>query len=130
MLAPRNPRTDRYREALEWLFGSVPALSGAVLLCTDGFEVASVSTCSLPVSRLSAIASSLMALGQASLHELGLAGGGTVLIEGIDGRLLLLEVPSPAQPMVLALTGGADSVPGSMLWAARECVQRIVVIST
>jgi predicted regulator of Ras-like GTPase activity (Roadblock/LC7/MglB family) len=113
---------------LERLLDKVAELHGAVLSRSDGFEVASVTRRNVPVSRLSALASSMVALGQASLRELGLAGGGTILVEGPRGKLLLLEVPHQTQPMVLAVVGGGEVVTGSMLWAARECAQQLLNI--
>lgn len=116
----------RYKQTLEGLWEKVPTLGGAVLAQSDGFEIASVTRSEVPVSRLSALSSSMVALGQAALRELGLKGGGTVLIEGPHGKLLLLEVPHPAQAMVLALVGGDDVVTGTLLWTARDCVRQLV----
>jgi uncharacterized protein len=110
--------------ALDELMRVVPALTGAVLSRSDGFEVVSRTRSNVAVSRLSA--SSLVALGQASMRELGMNGGGSVLVEGADGKMLLLEVPVYGHPMVLAAVGGADVVTGTLLWAARDCVRQIL----
>ncbi len=115
-----------HKQCLDALLLSVPALSGAVLARTDGFEVVSCTRGNVPVSRLSALSSSMMALGQAALRELGMSGGGSVLIEGQDGKMLLLEVPLYGQPMVLAAVGGADVITGTLLWAARDCVRQLI----
>jgi uncharacterized protein len=112
--------------ALDELMRVVPALTGAVLSRSDGFEVVSRTRSNVAVSRLSALASSLVALGQASMRELGMNGGGSVLVEGADGKMLLLEVPVYGHPMVLAAVGGADVVTGTLLWAARDCVRQIL----
>lgn len=119
-----------YRPLLEELLAREPHLLGAVLSRSDGFEVASVNRGGIPVSRLSALSSSMLALSQASLRELNLRGGGTVLIEGEAGKLLLIEVPQTAQPpLVLAVVGG-DVVTGTLLWAARDCAQRLLAVPT
>ena len=115
-----------YRESLQQLLQQVPALSGAVLARSDGFEVLSVTRGEIPASRLSAISSSMAALGRAALQEMGYKGGSSILIEGDDGKLLLLEVPQHERPMVLALVGSGDVVTGSLLWAARDCVRQLV----
>lgn len=119
----------RYRVILEALLDKVPQLTGAVLCRSDGFEVASQSRGAVPVSRLSALSSSMIALGQASLREIGLAGGGNVLVEGETGKLLLLEVPVYGHPMVLAVVGSGDLTTGTLLWAARECVSNLVNVT-
>ncbi len=112
--------------ALDELMRVVPGLTGAVLSRSDGFEVLSRTRTNVAVSRLSALASSLVALGQASMRELGMNGGGSVLVEGSDGKMLLLEVPVYGHPMVLAAVGGADVITGTLLWAARDCVRQIL----
>lgn len=115
-----------YGLALERLLDVAPALTGAVLSRTDGFEVVSRTRAEVPVSRLSALSSSMVALSQAALREVGMSGGGSVLVEGPDGKLLLLEVPIRGRPLVLAAIGGPDLVTGTLLWAARACVQQLI----
>ena len=116
----------RYRKTLETLWQTVPDLTGAVLSRSDGFEVVSVTKGPLAISRLSALSSSLVALSQAALREMGLKGGGSLLIEGQEGKMLLLEVPLKGEPMVLAAVSNGDSVTGTLLWAARDCVRQLV----
>lgn len=115
----------QYGLALEKLLDVAPALTGAVLSRTDGFEVVSRTRGAVPVSRVSALSSSMMALSQAALREVGMHGGGSVLVEGQGGKLLLLEVPIPGRPLVLAAIGSTDLVTGTLLWAARMCVQQL-----
>ncbi|HEX4896226.1 MAG TPA: roadblock/LC7 domain-containing protein [Solimonas sp.] len=122
---PRLP-LERCNTALDHLMTTVPGLTGAVLSRSDGFEVASRTRGDVPVSRLSALSSSMVALSQAALRELGMNGGGSVLVEGQDGKLLLLEVPLYGHPMVLAAVGKADLVTGTLLWAARDCVRQLI----
>ncbi|HSW11311.1 MAG TPA: roadblock/LC7 domain-containing protein [Solimonas sp.] len=117
---------ERFHPALDALLAAVPALTGVVLSRSDGFEVTSRTRAEVPVSRLSALSSSMMALSQAALREVGMSGGGSVLVEGQDGKLLLLEVPLYGHPMVLAAVGSADIVTGTLLWAARDCVRQMI----
>ena len=101
-----EPLPAHFGGALDRLLATVPALTGAVLSRSDGFEVLSRTRAEVPVSRLSALSSSMVALSQAALREVGMhGGGGSVLVEGQDGKLLLLEVPLRGQPMVLAAIG-------------------------
>lgn len=111
---------------LRRLLDQVAQAHSVVLAQTDGFEVAQLSRGTVPAARLAALASSMLALGEAALRELGLGGRGSVLIDGASGKLLLLEVPLPSRPLVLAVVAGHDAVTGSLLWAARQCVQQIV----
>lgn len=117
----------RYTAALAAFCTAVPSLAGVVLARTDGFEVTSVSNGPIPISRLSALSSSLMALGQAALHEMNVPrGSGSILIEGQEGKMLLLAVPEPGAPMVLAAVVRGDAVAGTLLWAARNCVRQLI----
>lgn len=115
-----------HESALTELLELLPQAHSVVLAQTDGFEVASAMRRAVPAARLAALASSMLALGEAALRELGMGGHGNVLIEGTDGKLLLLEVPLASQPLVLAVVAGEDAITGSLLWAARQCVQRII----
>jgi predicted regulator of Ras-like GTPase activity (Roadblock/LC7/MglB family) len=115
-----------YGAALDKLLATAPALTGAVLSRSDGFEVLSRTRAEVPVSRVSALSSSMMALSQAALREVGMNSGGSVLVEGPDGKLLLLAVPLQGRPLVLAAIGGPDLVTGTLLWAARDCVRQLI----
>ena len=115
-----------YDLPLRELLGHLPQAHSVVLAQTDGFEIAKATRSAVPAARLAALASSMLALGEAALRELGLGGRGNVLIEGATGKLLLLDVPLPAQPLVLAVVAGHDAVTGSLLWATRQCVQQIL----
>lgn len=126
----RSPAEANYHRQLHALLDQLPDLQGAVLAKSDGFEVASVARDTLPAARLSALASSMSALGDAALRELGFDGGDSILIEGRSGKLLLLTVPQGEPALVLAVIGSAKVVTGSLLWAARECVRRIIQFPT
>jgi predicted regulator of Ras-like GTPase activity (Roadblock/LC7/MglB family) len=109
-------------EALNGLVRDVPSISAAVVATADGFEVASVQTRgSVAAARLSALASSLLALGHAALRELSMNGGGSVLVENAMGKILLMEVHRNRLPIVLCVVADADATTGTVLWAARQC---------
>jgi len=126
---PNQPAYDPHRDVLNRLLDSYPEIRGVVLARTDGFEVASATRDSLSVSRVSAIASSLVALGQAALRELGLGAGGSVLVDGSNGKLLLIEFKQQNCELVLALLGDKDLVTGTLLWAARDCVKSLETLT-
>lgn len=91
------------------------------LLCTpDGFEITALRQQSeLPTERLSAMASSLMAMAKAVVAEIGHdsckrltfeTGMGTVVFQAVEG----------AVPCVLCLVLDQKAVLGRALWAAAE----------
>jgi uncharacterized protein len=109
-------------EALRSLMRDVPNVTAAVVATADGFEVASVQTeDQVAATRLSALASSLLALGHAALRELSMNGGGSVLIENAMGKILLVEVHRNRLPIVLCIVADAEATTGKVLWAARQC---------
>jgi len=111
-----------YRGHLEALLDTLPDATTAVLARTDGFELASVTRSTISPSRLSAVASSMLALGQASLRETRLGTSDNLLIEGSAGKLLLMSVSGER---VLAIVAGESTVSGKLLWAARACAAEL-----
>lgn len=109
-------------EALQCLMRDVPSVTAAVVATSDGFEVASVQAeGQIAATRLSALASSLLALGQAALRELSMSGSGSVLIENTMGKILLVDVRRARIPVVLCVVADAAAMTGKVLWAARQC---------
>ena len=109
-------------EALRGLMRDVPSVTAAVVATADGFEVASAQAQSgVSAPRLSALSSSLLALGQAALRELSMDGSGSVLIENAMGKILLVEVRRDKLPIVLCVVADAEATTGKVLWATRQC---------
>ena len=108
--------------ALGKLMNDVPSIKAAVVATADGFEVTSAqSNQQLAASRLSALASSLLALGQAALRELAMTGSGSVLIENAMGKIMLIDVRRERIPVVLCVVADGDAITGKVLWAAKQC---------
>lgn len=108
--------------SLERLMADVPSVKAAVVATADGFEVTSAqSNGNLAASRLSALASSLLALGQAALRELAMNGSGSILIENEMGKIMLIDVRRNRIPVVLCVVADGDAITGKVLWAAKQC---------
>ena len=113
---------DRCGHALQKLLREEPAVTAAVVSTSDGFEVASAqANGGISATRLSALASSLLALGQAALRELSMSGNGSVLIENTMGKILLIDVRRERLTVVLCVVADAAATTGKVLWATREC---------
>ena len=109
-------------ESLRALIRDVPSITAAVVATSDGFEVASVQADGrMSATRLSALASSLLALGQAALRELSMTGSGSVLIENAMGKILLVDVRRERLPVVLCVVADAEAMTGKVLWATKQC---------
>lgn len=108
--------------ALARLMADVPSIKAAVVATADGFEVTSAQTDGqLAASRLSALASSLLALGQAALRELAMNGSGSILIENEMGKIMLIDVRRNQIPVVLCVVADGGAITGKVLWAAKQC---------
>jgi predicted regulator of Ras-like GTPase activity (Roadblock/LC7/MglB family) len=113
-------------EALQKLLRDLLSVTAAVVATGDGFEVASVQADGqMSATRLSALASSLLALGQAALRELSMTGSGSVLIEKPMGKILLVDVRRERLPVVLCVVADAGAMTGKLLWAARQCADAL-----
>jgi predicted regulator of Ras-like GTPase activity (Roadblock/LC7/MglB family) len=117
---------DSCRQALQQLLEDVPGVKTAVVATTDGFEVASAGQdAQFAANRLAALASSLLALGQAALRELDMSGSGSVLIENGTGKILLIDVRRERCPVVLCVVAEAAAMTGKVLWSAKQCASRL-----
>lgn len=109
------------RRQLEPL-GELPGVRGAILFSPDGFEIASYAMDPEASARLSAIGSSLAALGSAISAEAGLEDFDRTLIEGKAGTVMISRVKGDAG-LVLAVIAGKDAVLGRLLWASNHCCE-------
>lgn len=122
-----SPQFVRFAQtSLEELLRDVPNVIAAVIASADGFEIADASRSGISANRLSALSSSLLALGQASLRELQFRGAGTVLIENEGGKIYVAEAPVQPYPAVLCVIADHDALIGKVLWAARRCVTGLI----
>ena len=128
MTSPLNPLVSDElaavgQQALQRFAAPVDDLQLALLATPDGFEIACMRTRSeLQTNRLSAMASSLMAMARAVGREIQSpsckrltfeAEGSTVIFQAVDGAL----------PCILCLVLGPNAVLGRALWAAGEVAQ-------
>lgn len=120
---------DAAQSALDALLDDLPGVRSAVVATADGFELAVASRSSLSGERLAALSSSMLALAQASLRELQIAGSGSVLVESGGGKLLIAEAATPPWPVVLCLVADGEAMAGKLLWAARRCVETLEAAS-
>jgi predicted regulator of Ras-like GTPase activity (Roadblock/LC7/MglB family) len=113
------PRCER---ALQQLSTDVHDLFSAMVSTADGFELVAINHAG-GSSRLAALSSSLLAVSQAAMRELKLAGSGSVLIENDSGKMLIVEARTLPHRTVLCVAAGPQAMTGKLLWAAKRCVQ-------
>ncbi|MBB3229137.1 hypothetical protein FHW69_003789 [Luteibacter sp. Sphag1AF] len=125
-MSGKEERVSRSEEAiilhhLDSLMVKEQEISGVLVSTGDGFRVASRLTGSLSAEKLSAMASSLIAINEAVCKESSLGACRDLVIEASQGRILLMDIPHPAQKLILTVLCRAKVTMGQVLWAARGC---------
>ena len=113
------------REQLRLLLASADGADSAAIVSGDGFDVASQLHDNISPSRIAAMTSSLHALALAASSELALGANRSVVVESELGTLVVLRVPSTQAELLLSVIARSSSVLGSVLFAARRCVDTI-----
>lgn len=113
------------QRALEAHAAPIRGLQLALLATPDGFEIACLRNRSeLQASRLSAMASSLMAMARAVGREIQSPRCKRLTFEAEGSTVIFQSIDAPV-PCILCLVVGADAVLGRALWAAGEVVQEM-----
>lgn len=97
-----------------------------LLATTDGFEVAVAGDISEEdYSRMSAMASSLLSLSQAIVKDAALPACQDVIVDGVDGKILILAVPGQQPDLLLMGVGDANSALGSLIFNLRATAHEV-----
>ena len=91
-----------------------------VLTSSDGFEVgAAGDLCTDEQGRMSAMASSLLSLSHAMTKETGLNSCEEVIIDGADGKVVVMSVPGQDPDLLLMAVTHSDIAVGKLLLELR-----------
>lgn len=121
-----GPVLSRLQEHLQQFAGAIPGIKSAVIASVDGFALAQVTGRENQAERLAAMTSSMLALAAAIGRELSLGALEVLMVEASEGKVLMLSIPAPRQPLLLMAACNQRSVIGNVLWSARECGQKIL----
>lgn len=113
------------RSALDWFVSQTSGVTAALVATTDGFEVCSIMHRAVSAEKISAMTSSILALGDAVLGEASHNGCENVVIESKSGLVLMLAVRDARQELLLSVVADKNAMLGQVLWAARKCCERI-----
>ncbi len=113
------------KEQLRLLLASADGADSAAIVSGDGFDIASQLHDNISPGRIAAMTSSLHALALAASGELALGANRSVVVESELGTLVVLRVPSTQAELLLSVIARSSSVLGSVLFAARRCVDTI-----
>lgn len=112
------------QQHLKALLGTAE-IDGALVSTVDGFELAAALRDPVSPQKLAAMGSSLLALAEAITQEGGVGQCRDLVIDGEDGRVLLMGVAGGSQRLMLTVLCSARATLGGVLWAAREAREAI-----
>ncbi|GAB4192409.1 MAG: hypothetical protein Tsb002_22010 [Wenzhouxiangellaceae bacterium] len=103
----------------EWLAAN-DQVKSALVATQDGFEVAACGVADeQQQARLAAMSSSLLALSHSVTDEVLLPGCDSLMIDGINGKLLIMAVPGSAPDLLLTVVSQPQAAMGRLLMDAR-----------
>lgn len=107
---------------LESLVTSHEGITLAVLTSGDGFEIAAHPRRQAGLTqRIAAMSSSLQALAEALVREVGVARNRSLIIESEGAAIVVLGITCLALPASLSVVATGGPSLGQLLWASRNC---------
>lgn len=105
---------------LELIMREVKGAKAVVISTEDGFEVSAHVENTAEVSRLSAMASSMAALGAIAGEESHIGHCDNVVIAGTQGHIVMRQIRRRDISLVLSIVAGHDAIVGQMLYFSRQ----------
>ena len=113
------------KNACTQLMGQIKGAKAIVISTEDGFEAASHVENNAQVARLSAMASSLAALGVLAGEESGLGNCHSVIMEANGGYLAILQVRRHDISMIISVVTGRDAVAGQVVYFSKQAARAL-----
>lgn len=110
---------------IEKLKEDVRGIRAVVVSTEDGFELASSVENTAQVSRLSAMASSLAALGALAGEESSLGECDSVTIEAAYGYIIMLQIRHRSIGLILSVITGREVVLGQALYFSKQAAAEL-----
>jgi predicted regulator of Ras-like GTPase activity (Roadblock/LC7/MglB family) len=111
--------------AVDTVMSQVRGARAIVVSTEDGFEVASRIENTAEISRLSALASSMAALGAIVGDESRLGACAKVVIEALDGHVVMVQAHRADVSLVLSVVAGRDAIMGQILYFAAQATKKL-----
>ncbi|WP_198086132.1 roadblock/LC7 domain-containing protein [Variovorax sp. E3] len=116
-----TPRIKLAAESvIDTLMREIKGVKAVVISTEDGLELAARVENTAQVARLSAIASSLAALGAVAGEESNLGDCDNVSIEATHGHILMLQARHPELTLIVSVVTGKDAIIGQVLYFAKQ----------
>ena len=106
--------------ATDTLMREVKGAKAALISTEDGFEIAARVENTAQVSRLSAMASSMAALGAMAGEESQLGQCNSLLMQADQGFMVIVQIRRADASLILSVITGPDAVVGQLLYFCRH----------
>jgi predicted regulator of Ras-like GTPase activity (Roadblock/LC7/MglB family) len=116
------------QRAVDRVMDEVRGAKAAVVSTEDGFEVASRIENTAEIARLSALASSMSALGAIVGDESRLGACSKVVIEARDGHVIMVQAQRPDVSLVLSVVAGKDAIMGQVIYSAAQATRAMEAV--
>ena len=110
---------------LDELMQEVKGIKAVVVATEDGFEVAARVENTAHVARLSAMASSLAALGAMAGEESSLGVCHSMVMEATEGFIAIVQVRRADVSLIVSVVAGRDAVVGQMLYFSKKAASTL-----
>lgn len=106
--------------AVDLIMREVKGAKAVVISTEDGFEVSARVENTAEITRLSAMASSMAALGAIAGEESHIGTCDNVVIAASQGHIVMRQIRRPDVSLVLSIVAGRDAIVGQMLYFSRQ----------
>lgn len=110
----------RAQAAVKQLMSDVKGAKAVVIATEDGFEVAAQVENTAQVARLSAMASSLAALGAMAGEESQLGVCQSMMMEAAEGFISIVQIRRPELSLIMSVVAGREAVVGQVLYFSKQ----------
>ena len=109
--------------ALDELMQEIKGIKAVVVSTEDGFEVAARVENTAQIARLSAMASSLAALGAMAGEESQLGVCESLVMQAAEGFIAIIQVRRADVSLIVSVVTGRDAVTGQVLYFSKKAAQ-------
>lgn len=103
----------------------IKGIKGVVVSTEDGFELASHVENTAQVARMSAMASSLAALGAMAGEESQLGACDSMVMQAAEGFIVIVQVRRADVTLILSIVTGRDAVMGQALYFGKQAAKQL-----
>jgi predicted regulator of Ras-like GTPase activity (Roadblock/LC7/MglB family) len=121
-----DPRIQMAGEgAVALIMREVKGAKAVVVSTEDGFEICARVENTAEVTRLSAMASSMAALGAIAGEESHIGACDNVVIAAAQGHIVMRQVRRNDVSLVLSVVAGKEAIVGQMLYFSRQACRAL-----